>query len=57
MIIQNKLYTVRDICAMMRSRSHTLTEALEDDVKERDDRSIHEAVQLVNKSLFDHLVS
>lgn len=56
-IIQNELYIVKDICAVMHSRSHTLTKALEDNVKERDDRSIHEAVQLINKSLFDHLVS
>ena len=34
-----------------------LTNPLEDNMEERHNRSINEAVQLVHKSLFDHLVS
>lgn len=36
---------------------HQLTKALEDNMEERNDGSVHEAVQLVDKCLFDHLVS
>lgn len=41
----------------MLSFIHLLTEALEDNMEERNNRSINKAVQLVDKSLFDHLVS
>lgn len=40
----------------MRSRCNKLTKALEDHMEEGDNRALSEAVQLVNKGLFDHLV-
>lgn len=40
----------------MHSRCNKLTNALEDHMEEGDNRAVSEAVQLVNKGLFDHLV-
>lgn len=48
---------VKDICGAKHSCSYKLTNALEDNVEERDDRPFDKAVQLVNKGFFDHLVS
>lgn len=40
----------------MPSRCNKLTKPFEDHMEEGDNRALSEAVQLVNKGLFDHLV-